>query len=132
MSIQETADFFGITKDTLRYYEHKGIIPPIPRNENGYRIYGNYELNMICLVLELKKLGLSLNKIAEFISLLINPSNGSLEKQRKILQDQIEITNDKIVKLEEVRKILEEKLEQFNNEFNRQFMVEALWKQYQK
>lgn len=39
MSTQETADFFGVSKDTLRFYEQKGIIPAVPRDSNNYRVF---------------------------------------------------------------------------------------------
>lgn len=137
MSTKEVADFFGISKDTLRFYEDKGIIPPISRDEKGYRVYRNYDLNLIYLILELKKLGFSLNKISEFVNLFINPTPNSLLQQQKLLSDQIKLTKTKIVALEEIKKVLEDKLEKFNDQFgqyekNQQFKTEAIWKNYQR
>ncbi len=39
----------NISQDTLRYYEKVGVIPPVNRDENGYRIYNDSDLNWIYL-----------------------------------------------------------------------------------
>ena len=37
MQISEVAEKFGLTTDTLRYYEREGLIVPISKGENGIR-----------------------------------------------------------------------------------------------
>lgn len=32
MKISEVSDKYGLTQDTLRYYERIGLIPPVKRN----------------------------------------------------------------------------------------------------
>lgn len=39
MNIKEAAAKFDLTADTLRYYERIGVIPPVTRNDSGYRDY---------------------------------------------------------------------------------------------
>lgn len=39
MTIKEVSERFGITQDTLRYYERAGIIPKIGRTPGGARGY---------------------------------------------------------------------------------------------
>lgn len=38
MTIAEVVNKYGLSADTLRYYERVGIIPPVPR-KNGIRNY---------------------------------------------------------------------------------------------
>lgn len=45
MNISAVSKKFDLTPDTLRYYEREGLIPPVNRNESGYRDYTNYDLN---------------------------------------------------------------------------------------
>ena len=40
MTIGEASEKTGLSADTLRYYERIGLIPPVPRRENGLRDYG--------------------------------------------------------------------------------------------
>ena len=40
MTITEVSRKYGLTPDTLRYYERIGLIPPVPRGKSGARNYG--------------------------------------------------------------------------------------------
>lgn len=50
MKTKEVVAIMNISQDTLRYYEKVGVIPPVNRDENGYRIYNDSDLNWIYLV----------------------------------------------------------------------------------
>ena len=39
MQINEVSERYGLSKDTLRYYERIGLIPSVPRNASGIRNY---------------------------------------------------------------------------------------------
>ncbi len=39
MTISEVSKKYGISQDTLRYYERIGVIPPVNRNGSGLRDY---------------------------------------------------------------------------------------------
>jgi DNA-binding transcriptional MerR regulator len=62
----ETAKRLGITTKTLRYYEARGLIRPL-RASNGWRTYGPIQMAQLHQVLALKRLGLSLERIAELM-----------------------------------------------------------------
>lgn len=47
MTISEVSEKFGITQDTLRYYEKAGIIPRIARTPGGVRDYQPEDLGWI-------------------------------------------------------------------------------------
>lgn len=49
MNIKKAAELFDLSVDTLRYYERIGVIPPVKRNESGYREYTTADLNWIYL-----------------------------------------------------------------------------------
>lgn len=40
----EIAALIGIHPNTVRFYEGEGLLPPVPREENGYRIYSERHL----------------------------------------------------------------------------------------
>ena len=44
MKIAEASQKFGMSIQTLRYYEREGIIPPVHRNKNGIRDYQRADL----------------------------------------------------------------------------------------
>lgn len=47
MTISEVSEKYGLTPDTLRYYERIGLIPPVPRTKSGLRDYDESSCNWI-------------------------------------------------------------------------------------
>jgi len=52
---QEVVDKFGISKKTLFDWEKQGIIPKIPKDWRGWRMYNEKHLGLIAKVIEQKK-----------------------------------------------------------------------------
>lgn len=66
-TIGEFSKLFGISKQTLMYYERKHIFKPTQIDSNGYRYYSlqqYFEFDIIC---NLHKLGIPLKKIAVYM-----------------------------------------------------------------
>ncbi|QHT58762.1 MerR family transcriptional regulator [Paenibacillus lycopersici] len=68
-SIKETARMTGLTEDALRYYEKIGLLPRAKRRENGRRMYREEDLQLMELIICLKKMGVPLKDIKAFASL---------------------------------------------------------------
>jgi len=47
MKIPEVSERYGISSDTLRYYERIRLIPPVNRNESGIRDYGEIDIKRV-------------------------------------------------------------------------------------
>jgi MerR family copper efflux transcriptional regulator len=60
MNVSELARQVGIAPSAVRFYERKGILPPAPRQENGYREYGDEALCRLRVIVSLRRLGLEL------------------------------------------------------------------------
>ncbi len=75
MKTKEVVALMNISQDTLRYYEKVGVIPPVNRDENGYRIYNDSDLNWIYLVKNLRNAGVSIESLIEFCRLAQLPKN---------------------------------------------------------
>ena len=60
MRIKEVAEQFGMLPTTLRFYEEKGLIPAVPRDENGVRDYGTFEINWIRFIRCMRSAGCSI------------------------------------------------------------------------
>lgn len=61
--ISEIARLFGISSDTLRFYEKKGLLKPAVNAENRYRSYELCDINLLIDILFYRRLDLSLNDI---------------------------------------------------------------------
>ncbi len=64
--IGEICKLFGVGPDSLRYYERIGMIKP-QRGENGYRLYSAYDIWKINIICDLRRIGLSTEKIASYL-----------------------------------------------------------------
>ena len=53
--------------ETIRYYERIGVLPSPPRTEGGHRAYGEKHLKRLNFVQRSRKLGFSLNEIADYL-----------------------------------------------------------------
>jgi DNA-binding transcriptional MerR regulator len=54
----------GVSTDTLRLYERKGLLPPARRSPNGYREYGPEACDRVRLVRQALAIGFTLDELA--------------------------------------------------------------------
>lgn len=93
MTIKEVSEKYGITPDTLRYYEKVGIIPPVPRR-NGIRNYSDNDLGWVEQAICMRSAGISIEALIEYLRLFrigddtIPERLELLSNQRKILTEQ--------------------------------------------
>ncbi|MGX7196087.1 MerR family transcriptional regulator [Enterococcus olivae] len=69
MNISKAAKHAGVTAVTLRYYERKGLIPPVPRKNGGVRDYQQEDLNWIDFIVCMRSSGLSIETLANYTRL---------------------------------------------------------------
>ncbi|AUI78099.1 MULTISPECIES: MerR family transcriptional regulator [Lactiplantibacillus] len=102
MNINAVSKQFKVTKDTLRYWERIGILPPIHRNESGYRDYDDNDMNWIYYVKTLRRAGMSIESLIEYMKLLhqdgmtAEARRDLLIEQRTELQEQLNQTKQTI------------------------------------
>lgn len=65
MRIGEVANRTGLSVDTIRYYERRGVIEPPERTPAGYRSYQPVVLQRLGAVRRMQQLGLSLDEITD-------------------------------------------------------------------
>ncbi|HEY7653907.1 MAG TPA: MerR family transcriptional regulator [Methylomirabilota bacterium] len=61
----EVAARAGVHRETLRYYERRGLIPPPPRRISGYRAYPAETVERVRLIKWAQGLGFTLREIVE-------------------------------------------------------------------
>ena len=60
----ELAAAAGVTVETLRYYERRGLLSPPSRSLGGHRSYGPSDLTLLRVVKAAQRLGFTLDEIA--------------------------------------------------------------------
>ena len=63
MKIAQVAAAAGVSIDTVRFYERRGVLPAAPRTAAGYRIFTEATVTRIRLARRLQDLGLTLDEI---------------------------------------------------------------------
>ena len=67
-TVNKLAKLAGISTRTLRYYDEFGLLSPSRLSSNGYRIYGQKEIDKLQHILFYRELGLPLEEIKQIIS----------------------------------------------------------------
>ena len=69
MTIKQVCQRYGLTQDTLRYYEKIGVIPPVHRSASGIRDYDEHDLGWVENAVCLRSAGVPVKSIAEYVKL---------------------------------------------------------------
>lgn len=90
-SAGELARLQNISKQTLLFYDKKGLFKPAYTDpENGYRYYSADQIDYLDTILIMKKLGFSLNEIKEHMkSYTTEDSLRFMKSQLKVIQNEI-------------------------------------------
>ncbi len=67
-TINKLAKLAGVSTRTLRYYDELGLLSPARVSSNGYRIYGEKEINRLQQILFYRELGVSLEEIRNILA----------------------------------------------------------------
>ena len=109
MKIGQVATESGVSIDTIRFYERRGVLPAAARTAAGYRVYSDATLERIQLARRMQSLGLTLDEIA---SALHDRDEGhaSCETQRWRLEAALERIETRIAGLARLRGDIREAL----------------------
>lgn len=125
MTIKEVSNKFGLTPDTLRFYEKKGLIGPVNKTEGGIRNYGEKDLSRIEFIKCMKDAGIPLDVLKKYFDLFemgdstLEERKNLLKKQRTILKEKIDKMNDAYKKLNyKIDLFYEGKLDEYMNKMN--------------
>lgn len=106
LSIGEVAKRVGVPTSTLRYYEAEGLLPTVGRSSGGRRLYSQKELEA-CRVIEcLKRSGLSIKQIREFMAMVVE-GDRTLASRLEIFRARQESVQQEIAELQRVLSVLE-------------------------
>ena len=86
MTIGEVSEKFEITTDTLRYYERIGLIPPVPRKNNGIRDYDETACGWVSFIKCMRSAGVQIEPLIEYVALL--QADTGIERRKDILIEQ--------------------------------------------
>jgi DNA-binding transcriptional MerR regulator len=110
MKIAEVSEHYGITADTLRYYERIGLIQPVNRNGGGIRDYNELDLRRVEFIKCMRSAGLPIEVLIEYVG-LVQQGDGTIEARKEILKGQRELLAARMNEMQKTLDILDHKIE---------------------
>lgn len=89
MTIKEVSETYGLSQDTLRYYERVGMIPRVTRSQSGHRNYQEKDLAWVELAKCLRDAGLTVEAIVEYVRLSLE-GDSTIGQRYELLKRQRE------------------------------------------
>ena len=99
MTIKEVSEHFGISQDTLRYYERVKMIPKVTRTSGGIRDYQEEDLKWVELALCMRSAGLPIEVMIEYLD-LCQKGDETIPARLELLSNQMEVLQEQKKQLE--------------------------------
>ncbi|MEM7128780.1 MAG: MerR family transcriptional regulator [Chloroflexota bacterium] len=105
--IKDVAKLVGVTTKTVRHYHKIGLLPEPERTEADYRLYSGWDLWRLRTICELRRLGLSLERIRTVLE-----ATEPADALRSILATQLDEIETEMVELAERKERIQELMSQ--------------------
>lgn len=115
LTIGRVSSLSGISVDTIRFYERKGLIKPPQRNASGYRVYPHEVVDQMRFIKRSRDLRFSLQEISELFNFIFE-GDGQSKEVRERIEKKITEINGHLDELASVRKQLEQLLKICEND----------------
>lgn len=88
----ELAERAGVGRETVRYYERRGLLPEPPRTEAGYRQYSPEDVRRLRFIRTAQELGFTLDEIGGLLGLRVRPDGSceAVEARARNVLDRVE------------------------------------------
>ena len=106
MRIGDLAAKAGVSTQTIRFYERKGLVSPKSRSGAGYRQYASGAVERIRFIRQAQEIGFSLREIQELLSLRVAPGSTCGDVKQQAVQKLTDVQG-KLVKLRQMERALE-------------------------
>lgn len=89
LTITEVSKKYDLKPDTLRYYERIGLLPEVPRKENGNRYYNEGMQGWIEMIVCLRHSGVPVEKLIDYADML-REGDSTLKAREDLLKEQLD------------------------------------------
>lgn len=103
--IGQVAKRANVNKETVRYYEKRGLIPKPDRRRSGYRIFTQRHIDQIKFIKRAQQLGFTLSEIKELLELRVDEET-SCSEIKKEAQEKYQDVTQKINDLRQIQDTL--------------------------
>jgi DNA-binding transcriptional MerR regulator len=90
LKIGQLAGRCGVSTDTIRFYERKGLLPRPRRTPSQYRVYGREDEARLLFIRQAQAIGLTLDGIRELLRQERLRTPGECRRVAALLRERIE------------------------------------------
>ena len=105
-TVGEMAKLLGVAPSTLRYYDQEGLLPFVERSSNGIRMFKDADYEWLQVIECLKKTGMPLKDIREFIQMAMQ-GDGTIEQRLELIIRQQEAVRKQMEELQQTLETLD-------------------------
>lgn len=105
-TIGEMARRLGVAPSTLRYYDQEGLLPFVERSAGGARIFRDRDYEWLRVIECLKKTGMPLKDIREFIRMAMQ-GDETIEARLELILRRQEAVRRQLEELQQTLEMLE-------------------------
>ena len=105
-TVGEMAKRLGVAPSTLRFYDKEGLLPFVERSDGGIRVFKDSDYEWLMIIECLKKTGMPLKDIREFIIMAIK-GDDTIDGRLALITKQKESVEKQIAELTYIHSVLE-------------------------
>ena len=107
-TVGEMAKLLGVPSSTLRYYDKEGLLPFVERSSGGIRMFKDEDFEWLQVIGCLKKSGMSIKDIREYIVLAMQ-GDSTIDERMQLFYRQREILREQMRELQRTMDALDYK-----------------------
>lgn len=112
MTIAEVSKKYGLSADTLRYYERIGLIPGVRRTQGGIRDYSEEDCRWVEFAKCMRSAGLPIEALIEYIALFLKGDETN-EARKSLLVEQRDLLAKRIAEMQGTLDRLNDKIARY-------------------
>ena len=99
MKIAEVSKEYGLSADTLRYYERIGLLPNVTRTPSGIRDYSEQDCARVQFVKCMRAANVSIEALIEYMA-LFEQGDSTIEARKAILEEQRDLVRERSAEMQ--------------------------------
>lgn len=112
MTIAEVCEKYGISADTLRYYERIGLLPRVNRNKSGIRDFSDEDCRWVEFIKCMRSAGLPIEVLIEYVS-LFQQGDSTADARKELLIEQRDQLTEKMNEMKKTLDRLNDKISRY-------------------
>ena len=113
-TVKEVSEILGLTEHTVRYYTDEGLVPNVQRDKNNNRIFNDQSINWLTGVKHLKRCGMSMEAIKNYVDLCLK-GDSTIDARYEIILKQKEIAEAQLEEAKQRVKFLKDKAKHYHD-----------------